>query len=81
MTSHSLCSGVVELVLSRPRKATLYAAVAPQSPDHVGQVVGKDALLLGSCRQGKELLGIVLQGAEQTQDRTVGTRASPAKHT
>lgn len=71
INSHSLCSRVVELVLSRPCKATLYATVAPQSPDHIGQVIRKDALFFCSCRQGKELLSIILQGAIETQNRVV----------
>lgn len=65
--SHSLCCGVVELIFSRPCKAALYAAVTPEPPDHVGQVIGKNALLLGGRSQGEELLGIVLQATVKTR--------------
>lgn len=66
----SLCCRVVELVLPRPCEAALDAAVPPQPPDHVGQVFGQDSLLLCSCRQGEQLLGVILRG--QRRHVTVG---------
>lgn len=63
----SLGRRVVELVLSGASKAALDAAVRPQAPDDVGQFVGEEALLLGCRRQGKELLGVILQGAVEAQ--------------
>lgn len=64
---HLLGCRVIELVLSWAREAALDAAVGPQPPDHVGQVVRKEALLLSRRRKGKELLGVILQGAAEAQ--------------
>lgn len=64
---HSLGCRVVQLVLSRASEAALDAAVGPQAPDDVGQVVREEALLLGRRRKGKELLGVILQGAVEAQ--------------
>lgn len=53
---------VIELVLSGASEAALDAAVGPQPVDDVGQVLRQDALLLRSCRQRKQLSGVVLGG-------------------
>lgn len=66
VSSCSLCCRVVELVLPRPCEAALDAAVPPQPPDHIGQVFGQDSLLLCGCRQGEQLLGVILRANGDT---------------
>lgn len=46
---YSLGSRVVQLVLSGAVKTSLDPIVSPQPPDHVGQVLRHDALLLSSA--------------------------------
>lgn len=62
---YSLGSGVVELVFPGAVKTSLDAVVSPQPPDHVGQVLRHDALLLGGAGERKQLPSVILHGKKK----------------
>lgn len=63
--SYSLCSRVIQLILSRTIKTGLNSTVCPQPSDHIGQVFWHDSLLLCSARECKQLASIILQEIEK----------------
>lgn len=55
----SLCSRVVELVLSRSIEAGLNSSIAPQPLDHAGQLCGHHPFVCWT-RQGEQLASVIL---------------------
>lgn len=76
---YSLCGRVVQLVLSGAGEAALHPGVCPQPPDDTGQVIRHDALLLRAAGQGKELAGIILQGATEMCFTSFPTKRSKSQ--
>lgn len=64
---YSLGSRVVQLVLSGAVKTSLDPVVSPQPPDHIGQVLRHDALLLSGAGEREELPSVILQGKNRTR--------------